>query len=175
MSDLKLQQLPPEMINDLAMAGKPAIETVEKYGFTADDYIVMSTQPWFHRAVEQAKKRLETEGFTFQNRMGTMAEDLLIDAYTLAKKLNSVEDKLDVAKYLSKLAGFEPKDGAAGSGGFSLIINVPQVGSTPAKTLTLDAADISEGLIDLDLPPSHVGILTRGLAIVNNQELSHGC
>lgn len=157
-------QLPPQLYTDIAMGLKPSAEVFIDHGYTADDYMKASTMAWFRRACEAAKARLESEGFTFKNKMSALAEDLLVDAWRAAKVTTNLEDKLDVAKYLSKVAGLEPVNGqvGAGGGGFSVTINIP---SPTGKTEPLTITATTEA--ELSAPPAHIAVLEN-----RNEDLS---
>lgn len=170
-------RIKPEMIAELAMGGHDPITIAEKYGYTHDDYIRFSTYAWFHRAVEAKRETLEAEGFTVQNKMAGLAEDLLMDAYEAAVKSDSVQNKLDVAKYLAKIGGLEPQPGAAlvSGGGFQLTINIPPSNNSPTQhTIKLNA---EEGEIlpgedfefpsQLPPPPEHVDTSYTSVDLAN--------
>ncbi len=140
---MELTQLPAEMMVKIAMGMDSPIAIAAEFGFTSDEFLKMSTQPWFFKQIDDTKQRLEAEGFTFKNKMAALAEDLLIDAYQHARRSVDVSAKLDVAKYISKVAGLEPVTGQAvgAGGGFSLVINIPPShghGGAP-QTITVDA------------------------------------
>lgn len=132
---MQILRLPPEMITELAMGNSDPITIAKKYDYTLEDYMQIATYEWFHREVANRKSQLESEGFTTKAKMASLAEDLLVDVYAAAKLSDSINAKLDVAKYLSKIGGLEPQPGiqSVGGAGFSVTINfpTPAVGANP--------------------------------------------
>jgi hypothetical protein len=152
MTDLNVFDLPPQMMRDLAMGLGTPIDIVGKYGYTADDYIKMCGHQWFHKEVEKYTETIASEGFTTKHKMTMLAEDLLADAYRAAKASDSVQNKLDVAKYLSKISGLEPQPGAvvAAGGGFSVVFNF-----SGERPVTIESrADEPTLVLDSDVWPT---------------------
>ena len=170
---MELTQLPAEMMVKIAMGMDSPAAIAAEFGFTSDQFLKMSTQPWFFKQIDDTKQRLEAEGFTFKNKMAALAEDLLIDAYQHARRSVDVSAKLDVAKYISKVAGLEPVTGqAAGMGsGFSLVINIPPSHSdTAPQTITIDAVP---NTLAEDLPEAPTQNLIALPTMQVNGELSY--
>lgn len=119
------------MIEDMAMGLGDPISIAARYGYSSDDYLIMSTQPWFVRMVDDRRESLQAEGFSFTSKMSILAEELLVHTYRAALATESVAQKLDVAKYLSKLSGLEPQPAngntlsinGGGGAGFSITFN----------------------------------------------------
>ena len=169
-----LTQLPAEMMLRIAMGLESPAAVASEYGLDVNEFLKMTTQPWFHRQVDEAKQRLESEGFTFKHKMAALAEDLLIDAYQHARRSVDVSAKLDVAKYISKVAGLEPVTGqAAGMGsGFSLVINIPPShADTAPQTITIDAVPTNNSTDDLSEAPTQNLIALPTMQV--NGELSY--
>lgn len=172
-----LTQLPAEMMVKIAMGLESPAAVAAEFGFSSDEFLKMSTQPWFFKQIEDTKARLESEGFTFKNKMAALAEDLLIDAYQHARRSVDVSAKLDVAKYISKVAGLEPVTGQVGAagGGFSLVINIPPShggthGGAP-QTITIDATPTNPEIEDLSEAPTQNLIALPTMQV--NGELSY--
>ena len=130
------------MISELAMGVENPYDVVLRYGYEVQDYLKMLSYPWFTRMVSDKRDRMVAEGFTFRVKMGAMAEDLLIDAYRAARKVDSVALKLDVAKYLTKVADLEPRVAAQASeagAGFSITITLSQPSTTQSNIIELTA------------------------------------
>jgi hypothetical protein len=149
------------MYGDLAAGIDDPYEVARRHGYSDEEYDTLQQQSWFTKAVASKRRELEANGFTFAAKMGMLAEDLLIQAYVAAKNSESVSHKLDVAKYLTKIADLEPKQTAPGAGsGFSITINIPDR-SQPGQTLELTASDAS--LPAAALPESDYNDLRAGI------------
>lgn len=152
-----LTQLPAEMLMEMAMGLGDPIAIASRYGYDQNDYIRMSTQPWFHREIDRLAKELEANGFTVKQKMASLAEDLLIDTYRAAKSSDSVALRLDVAKYLSKIGGLEPQPGVQAAGaGFSLTINLSGQNGGAWQAITIEANQPSEYAETIDAPRASV-------------------
>lgn len=136
-----ITRLPAEMITELAMGIEDPFAIARRHGFTDQDYLQMTTYPWFTRAIDEKRDVLDTEGLTFKLRMGQLAEDMLVEAWKAARNSDSVQNKLDVAKYLTKVAGLEPLPNqslVAPGAGFSLVITLPPTPLAPSQIFTLN-------------------------------------
>lgn len=141
------------MLSDIAAGVGDPLSIAHTYGFDTDAYMRLATQDWYHRAIAEKRAQLEAEGFTFKAKMGMLAEELLVDVYQAAKLTDSVANKLDVAKYLTKISGLEPQPGAVNqtSGGFSVTINFPTVPSSPnaqPQSITIEATPVMSDEIE---------------------------
>lgn len=175
-----ITQLQAEMILEIAMGLTPPLAVAEKYGYSQDEYLKMAGYPWFHRQIDEAKKKLESEGYTFRAKMAAMAEDLLVSAYQQAKKSVSAETQLDVAKYLSKVSGLEPTAGQpVAAAGFSISINFSGEPSAavslsaptlPAEKMLSDVIDAV--MIESDLPPMPQ-VISATLPLHQNEDLAY--
>lgn len=169
---MNVLQLPADMLVDLAMGVTPAIDIVAKYGYSVEDYMRMSTYAWFHKAVEEKRTEIEAKGFSFQSKMGMMAELLLVDAFIAAQQSESANVKLDVAKYLTKISGLEPQPGVgvAAGGGFSITINLGANKSVTVNASPQEQRDQIEDATVLDdiLPPTTLTLLPH----ITNDDLS---
>lgn len=121
-------RVPPEMMTELALGMEDGVLVAQRHGFSAADFAALMGQPWFMKALQAKQDDLEANGFTFRAKMGLLAEDLLVDLWTVAKQSDSGSLKLDVAKLLAKLADLEPKNTqqiVAGNSGYQIVINIP--------------------------------------------------
>lgn len=146
----------PELITEIALGIKPVEKVFAEYGFSDQQRIDTLRQTWFQREVINRQKELEDEGFTLSSKMKLLAEDLLVDAYKTAKASDSTSAKLEVGKYLARLADIEPKNNAGKDmgPGFSITINVPAVGETPQPKVIeaqRDTGNVLPPVIDLGL------------------------
>lgn len=171
MADLSILDLKPEIYRDIAAGVIPPAEVFVQHGLTVEDYMKAATYPHFHKEVARQQAELEADGWTPKARMNRLAEMLLVNAAAAALKSDSVQNKLDVGKYLAKISGLEPQPGnvLAGGGGFSVVFNF-----SGQKPITIEATpDSAPTLIDSDMwptePPAHVQELSS-----DNTDLSEG-
>jgi hypothetical protein len=150
------RRVPPEMVVEIAFGLEAPTEVAARFGFSASDYQELSTQTWFRKQLEEKRAELAAQGWTFRSKMGVLAEDLLTDAYVAAKVSESATVKLEVAKYLTKVADLEPKDKFQSTAGGGFMINI-NLGNTDSTSRVIDIApkDVSAALPDSldELPP----------------------
>lgn len=149
---------PAEMIHEIALALELPHEVAKKYGYSLAEYKALESTGWFQRAVSQAREEQEANGLTLTTKMRIMAESMLVHTFHAAKASESVQNKLDVAKYLSKLADIEPKQNQPlqQTSGFNIVINIPDYGQADHKTITLEGSSHAEHA-SLDTPrPGYV-------------------
>ena len=121
--------LPPELVTEVALGIEPATTLFKRYGYSDAEYQQISTSTWFSKEIVAKRAALEADGFNFPAKMKMLAEDLMTEAYLHAKESDSVSAKLEVGKYLAKLADLEPRANAqAVSGpGFQINISIPSM------------------------------------------------
>lgn len=81
------------------------------------------------------RSELKEKGYTFKTKAAMQAEDLLADAYFIAKDCEiSPAVRLDAMKWMAKVAGLEPDQRQAGTGvsggGFQVNINLGETGKS---------------------------------------------
>lgn len=129
-----------EMITEIAMDVENPVAIAQRFGYSQQEYLMLCAHPWFTRAVEEKREILKSEGMSFKTQMGSLAQDMLIQAWQAASASDSVQNKLDVAKYLTKVAGLEPQPNAlalAAGAGFSLVISLPPTATAAAQTIAM--------------------------------------
>jgi len=148
---------PVQMIHEIAVGLEPPHEIAARYGYSASEYRTLATTKWYKRALAKAVEEQEAQGFTQQMKMRVMAETLLVHTYHAAKASDSVQNKLDVAKYLAKIADMEPKPNqqVTTDNGFNIIINIPDYGQATDKQITVEG--LARDITTLDEPkPGYV-------------------
>jgi hypothetical protein len=138
------------MLVEIAFGIEPPASIASRYGYDATSYAELEHQTWFQKALGEKQAELNSQGWNFKAKMGMLAEDLLTDAYVAAKAAESAAIKLEVAKYLTKVADLEPKQSlnVAPGGGFMININM----GSSANAASKDVIDVVAGSFD-DLPP----------------------
>lgn len=109
----------------------------------------------FQALVKYYITELQQNGYTFRMKAALQAEDLLQDAYLMAKsKHTPATVRADLIKWHAKVAALEPRDkepgGYMGAGGFSVHINL----GDSQKSVTLAAAPDDDG--DTRIRSDHV-------------------
>jgi hypothetical protein len=150
--------LPPEMLAEMASGFEDPVRVAARYGYDQAAYDTLTSQEWFVQAVEAKRAELRRSGWTFKAKAALMAEDMLEETYLAAKQSDSVGTKLEVAKYLTKIADLEPRTNApvASGPGFSITINLPNASAahTTPPGATIDVTPEPEDT--LGPPPKHL-------------------
>lgn len=136
-----LIDVPAEMITDIAVGLEPAANIALRYGYGSREFESLQRQSWFVRKVGQAREDIEASGWTIKEKARMLAEALLVDAFRAAKNSDSVQNKLDVAKFAAKLGDLEPKPNAGqligAAGGVNITITIPEYKSTSKKVVDI--------------------------------------
>lgn len=154
LTSLQSRQVPPELFVELAFGIEPPTTVAARFGYTSTEYNALAAQPWFQKALKSKQDELASQGWNFRAKMGMLAEDILTDAYVAAKASDSAAIKLEVGKYLTKVADLEPRQSnqlAAGPG-FSISINLGSKASNVIDITSQDVSATSSGSLD-ELPP----------------------
>lgn len=170
---------PREMIEEISLGIEHPPTVASRYGFDPTDYALLEQQDWFLRSVNERREELKRSGWTFRAKMGMMAEELLVDAWRTAKLSDSASVKLEVAKYLTKVADLEPKEKAQVQQGTGFSINIQINHANPAKAATIiDATPTFDSVLSaLDgLPPipSHLSLIPYEELTVPYEEPAYG-
>lgn len=132
--------LPPTALYEVAMDIEDTQTIAERHGIDPFVFETTLAQPSVAQRVNQLRGELKSNGAIFRAQAAAVAEEMLKEVY---KKAIDPEAgfavKMDLLKYASKLADLEPKPNAqiqAGPG-FSVTINIPQVGLQPKRVIDL--------------------------------------
>jgi hypothetical protein len=151
------RHVPPELFVELAFAIEPPTTVAARFGYSSAEYNALAAQPWFQKALKTKQDELASQGWNFRTKMGMLAEDLLTDAYVAAKASDSAAIKLEVGKYLTKVADLEPRQSqqAIAGPGFSISINLGGQNSTNGviDVTSQDVSAATYGSLD-ELPPA---------------------
>lgn len=147
--------VPPEMMLGLAMGSEPPLTLAAQHGFTPSELDALQSQEWFNQEVARLRSELLTSGKLGEIKFGMMGETLITRAFVESCDPDvPISVKLEVAKYLLKMANREPKPQAAGNQGpmFSIKIDLGNnqqilVEGQPVEERTSDSAT---------KPPKHV-------------------
>ena len=134
--------VPPQLIAEAAVGIDSLEDICARYHYTPEQTAQLRNDPGFKARVSRMEQDLKKEGVTFRMRAAHAAEDLMADVWQQAKDPKvGLSMKLDALKTLAKLGDLEPKQNAqaaAQGSGFSLVINLPQVGNQPGRTIEMN-------------------------------------
>lgn len=141
-ADHVLRSLALSVARNLVGAMRPTSEIIASEGLTQTEYDQIAANPQFQRYVDTYKAELKENGFSFSAKSRVLAEDLLPSAYHMARDPDvPAAVRAKILENLVDWGDLKPKNSAnVGAGpGFSITINIPNVGQTPAQTIVLEA------------------------------------
>jgi hypothetical protein len=141
-ADHLLRSLALSVARNLVGAMRPTSEIIASEGLTQTEYDEIAKNPQFQHYVDAYKAELKDSGFSFSAKSRVLAEDLLPSAYHMARDPDvPAAVRAKILENLVDWGDLKPKNTSnAGAGpGFSITINIPTVGQTPAKTIVLEA------------------------------------
>jgi hypothetical protein len=102
--------VPPEMMVGLALGTEPPLTLAAQHGFTPVELDALQAQDWFNQEVARLRSELLTSGKLGEIKFGMMGETLLTRTFVETCDPDvPISVKLEVAKYLMKMANREPK------------------------------------------------------------------
>ena len=141
-ADHVLRSLALSVARNLVGAMRPTAEIIASEGLTQTEYDEIAKNPQFQQYVDAYKTELKDSGFSFSAKSRVLAEDLLPSAYHMARDPDvPAAVRAKILENLVDWGDLKPKNTANSSAGpgFSITINIPTVGQTPAKTIVLEA------------------------------------
>jgi hypothetical protein len=151
--------IPAHLVLELAADVYEVEELAEKYGFTHEALKRIVANPVVHAQVVQKKAEIAGSGITFRLKTAVMAEEVMVKLYdkVLHDECNT-DMMLDIGKWLAKLADLEPKPNAVPQSGpgFSISINIPQLGASPAQVIEIHQDPVEAPPIPDEESPEHV-------------------
>jgi hypothetical protein len=141
-ADHLLRSLALSVARNLVGAMRPTHEIIASEGLTQTEYDQIALNPQFQQYVEAYKTELKDTGFSFSAKSRVLAEDLLPSAYHMARDPDvPAAVRAKILENLVDWGDLKPKNsaGQAAGPGFSITINIPTVGQTPAQTIVLEA------------------------------------
>jgi hypothetical protein len=143
-ADQFLRQLALSEARNQMGAMLPIHTVLASEGLTQAEYDQITKNPQYQRYVDAYARELQENGFSIQAKSRLLAEDLLPTMYHLAKDPDApAAARVKIFENFIELADAKPKTSlnALPGSGFSITINIPQVGHSPAQTLVLEAED----------------------------------
>ena len=144
-ADQMLRQLALSVARNDVGAMLPIHTVIASEGLTQTDYDAIAKNPQFQRYVEAYTKELKETGFSIQAKSRLLAEDLLPTMYHLARDPDApAAARVKIFENFVELADAKPKTNVNASmgSGFSITINIPQVGQQAPQTLVLEAETV---------------------------------
>lgn len=169
----KTLDVPAEMLTQIAVGLEDPFTIATRFGFDFASWTKVQGSPWYVRALEAKRRDLDAQGFTFRAKMGMLAEDMLVNVYKEALVSTSLALKLDVAKYLTKVADLEPKVASQITPGerFSLKVVFSAQAKDGAHEITLEANETLPKYLDFENSPPPLYLLpdpTLNLELTGN-------
>lgn len=122
-----LLNIDPKFVFELAAGLEDPDHIAAKYHLNPDAWDNLRRDENFRKVVDSKRAELQKSGYTFRLKAALAAEDLLDEVYIGAKAPDaSLSAKLESFKYLTKIAGLEPKEdkSIAQGPGFSIKIDL---------------------------------------------------
>jgi hypothetical protein len=141
-SDQLLRELALSIARNNVGAQLPIHGVIAGEGLTQTEYDQIAANPQFQRYLEAYTTELRENGFSFAAKSRVLAEDLLPVAYHMAKDPDvPAATRAKMIENLVDWGDLKPKNSSNSTAGpgFSITINIPTVGQTPAKTIVLEA------------------------------------
>jgi hypothetical protein len=135
--------VPPQVLMEIASGIEEPTEIAKRWGLKPDQLDAVLKTPAIKHQIEAKRSELKATGATFRMKAEVLAEELMVDIYHEAMHPDAPRGfKLEVVKWLTKIADREPKQSAniigGGLSGFSLQINIPSIpGVTPASAMDI--------------------------------------
>lgn len=154
-ADLRILDVPAEMVVEIATGMEEPKDIASRYGFDAAQWEKLSVWKPFLDSVAQQRAALEKDGYTFRIKVRALTEDVFTDAYKIARSNDTtLLQKLEFVKLGAKLGDMEPKNTvqAEVGAGFSITINMGEVAQKrPEKVKKVQkVAEIESDVIDIE-------------------------
>ncbi len=141
-ADQLLRELALAIARNDVGAKRPTYEIVAGEGLTQTEYDAIATNPQFQRYVDAYTRELTESGFSFEAKNRVLAEASLPTLYHMAHDPDTpAAVRRQIVADFVEWGKLKPKTGSemTSGPGFSITINIPQVGQTPPKTLVFEA------------------------------------
>ena len=113
---------PRGLVLDLALKTQPVPKLLEDYGITVEEFKVLTQHPVFRHDMLEMRDKLKQEGFSFRVKAQAQAEMYLKEAWKMVHDASVPSNvRADLIKWTTKVAGLEPKQGAAEFAGAQLL------------------------------------------------------
>lgn len=166
LSAKKLLSVPVEMIKEVATGLEDGEAIAGRFGYTSEEWKVLSVQPAFVMDVNRYRSEFERTGQTFKLKAKMLAEELLANVFVHAMSDDvPVKDKTAALQMLAKYGELEPKTNltATQGSGFSITINIPSVPKEDAITGTIEGTIVEEPEETLTLNFSGSGLTEHSI------------
>lgn len=117
----------PTLLVELALKTASPQELKEHYGYSDEDWLVLRANPVFLSELAAACEEVKKDGVSFKMKARLQAEAMLETSWRLVHAPSSevpANVKSDLIKTTFRIAGFDNKEAAAGTGGTALNIQI---------------------------------------------------
>ncbi len=119
------------LIVDLCLTPDKLGAVLAKHGLTLAEFAAIQSNPAFKIEMDEVRAATAKSGHTFQQKVQSIADGALPNMASLMEsEYTPPAVRADLFKHITKLAGYEPKNGAGAGSGFSLVINLGEKGVT---------------------------------------------
>lgn len=133
--------IPPLALYEIALDIQELDDIAFRHSLDLNQLKGLLENPSIKQRINALRAELQTNGAIFRAKCAVVAEDMLTEAYKKAADSDaSFAVKMELLKIAAKLADLEPKpnQNLAAGAGFSITINIPQVGGAAAQSLTIE-------------------------------------
>jgi len=132
-----LLSIPPQCLFELAAEIEETGTIAKRWGIPEKELKALMNSPSIRHQLESKRAELKNSGATFRMKAEILAEEVMLDVYKQALEDDAPRGfKLEVAKWLTKIADREPKPSSMAPGtGFTLQINIPATDVSSAQTI----------------------------------------
>lgn len=121
-SDPSLPPYPRGLVLDLALKTQPVASLLVDYGITPEQFKEITQLPVFRHDMLEMRDKLKEEGFSFRVKAQAQAEQYLQQAWKMVHDpMVPANVRADLVKWTAKVAGLEPKPGAAEFAGAQML------------------------------------------------------
>jgi hypothetical protein len=134
--------VPLQLVAEAAIGTSSLEEICARYNYSPEQTEQLRNDPGFQVRVSRMEQELSKEGVTTKMRARHVVDDLIGEVWIQAKDpAVGLGMKLEAIKTLTKIADLEPKQNIQqqGSGGYSIKIILPEIGSTPGRTIEMNS------------------------------------
>lgn len=145
--------VPLQLIAEAAIGTSSLDEICARYNYSPEQTEQLRNDPGFKVRVSRAEQELAKEGVTTKMRARHVVDDMISEVWIQGKDPSvGLGMKLEIIKTLTKIADLEPKANqlVQQGSGFSLVINLPQIGDQPGRTIEAKATNVPD--LGTDIP-----------------------
>lgn len=134
------------LVFELAMGMEDEAETFKRHGYSEDEAAALKSNAKFVALLDETRTAVIDKGLSFTAKARAMAEDLLPDAYAMAKDvMTAAATRHGIIQWITRMGKLEPaKEVAAetptGTGGAGFVLNITLAGGAPQQVVATQTA-----------------------------------